>query len=175
MNANRQTTVFGLSDAFRKLLPQLNLVDIKPSKLERARRFGAVPINAMELDPVGEIKRLTDGRGVDVALELIGLPLTMEQAVESLAIFGRAVIAGITDQTFEIAPYDDLLNKEAEVIGVSDHLAQELPHLIEWVRQGHLDLSEVITHTLPLDADAINNALDRLERFSDEVRVVITP
>ncbi len=162
-----------LAQAFGAL--QVYAVDIKTRKLELAGRLGAIPINAMETDPVDEIMRLTGGRGVDVALELIGLPLTMEQAIKSLAIFGRAAVAGITTQTFEIAPYHGLLNKEAEIIGVSDHLAQELAPLIEWVRQGKLDLSEVIAYTVPLDADAINDTLDHLERFSDEARVVITP
>ena len=80
---------------------------------------------------------------------------------------------GISDQTFEIAPYTDVLNKEAEIIGVSDHLAAELPLLIEWVQRGKLDLSAAITRTVPLEADAINDTLDRLEQFGDEVRVVI--
>ncbi len=150
-------------------------VDIKASKLEMASRLGAVPINAAQEQPVEQIKRLTGGRGVDVALELIGLPVTMQQAVRSLAIRGRAALVGITDKTLEIAPYEEVLNKEAEIIGVSDHLAQELPPLIEWVRQGRLDLSEVVTRTVPLDAEAINETLDRLERFGEDVRVVITP
>src|SRR5438445_6340190 len=117
-------------------------VDIQPLKLDLARRFGAVPINAIDQEPVAEIKRQTAGRGVDVALELIGLPLTMRQAIRSLSIKGRAALAGLTDQTIEIAPYDELLNKEAEIIGVSDHLAQELPLLLEWASQGKLDLSK---------------------------------
>jgi len=150
-------------------------VDIKPAKLEMAKGFGAIPINAGEIEPVNEIKRLTGGRGVDVALELIGLPLTMKQAVQSLAIKGRAALVGITDQTFEIAPYADVLNKEAEIIGVSDHLVAELPLLIEWVRQGKLNLSGAITRTVPLEADAVNETLDRLEQFGEEVRVVIRP
>ncbi len=150
-------------------------VDIRPGKLAMAERFGAVPVNAAECEPVAEIGRLTGGRGVDVALELIGLPLTMRQAVQSLAIKGRAALAGITDKTFEVAPYEELLNQEAEIIGVSDHLAQELPLLIEWVRQGKLDLSCVITRTVPLEAEAINETLDRLDKFSGDVRVVITP
>ncbi len=150
-------------------------VDIRASKLEMASRLGAVPVNAAQEQPVERIKRLTGGRGVDVALELIGLPVTMQQAVRSLAIRGRAALAGITDKTLEIAPYEEVLNKEAEIIGVSDHLAQELPPLIEWVRQGKLDLSEVVTRTVPLDAEAINETLDRLERFGEDVRVVITP
>ncbi|MBN1811179.1 MAG: zinc-binding dehydrogenase [Anaerolineae bacterium] len=150
-------------------------VDVNPVKLAMAERFGAVPVNAQQADPVGEIRRLTGGQGVDVALELIGLPLTMDQAFRSLAVFGRVAIAGLTDRTFEIAPYRDLLNREAEIIGVSDHLAEELPLLIEFVCQGQLDLSDVITETVDLDAGAINDALDQLDEFGDKVRVVIAP
>jgi propanol-preferring alcohol dehydrogenase len=149
-------------------------VDIQPAKLELARSFGALPVNAREVNPVEQIKQLTSGPGVDVALELIGLPVTMRQAVLCLAIKGRAALAGITEKTFEIAPYHELLNKEAEIIGVSDHLGSELPPLLEWARQGKLELSRVVTRTVPLDAEAINEALDKLEQFGTDVRVVIT-
>ncbi len=167
VSALQLARVFGAGQVFA--------VDIKTAKLEFARQLGAIPIDAANTDPVVEIKRLTGGRGVDVALELIGLPKTMQQAVKCLAIKGRALLVGITDKNFEIAPYADVLNKEAEIIGVSDHLAQELPLLIEWVRQGRLDLSRVITKTVPLDAKAINGVLDQLEKFGDAVRTVIVP
>ena len=162
-----------LARAFGAL--QVFAIDIRDSKLEMARKFGAIPINAKKTDPVAELKHLTDGRGVDVAVELIGIPMTMEQAIRSLGTMGRAVLAGITDQSFEIAPYDELLNKEAEVIGVSDHLAQEIPVLIGWVSRGMLDLSAVIARTIPLDADLINEVFDRIEQGTDEARVVVTP
>jgi 2-desacetyl-2-hydroxyethyl bacteriochlorophyllide A dehydrogenase len=150
-------------------------VDIQPRKLALAERFGAVPVNAAQSDPVAEIGRMTGGRGVDLALELIGLPLTMRQAVQSLAIQGRAALAGITEKSFEVAPYAEVLNKEAEIIGVSDHLARELPQLLEWARRGALDLSSVISRTLPLDAKAVNEALDHLEHFGEEGRMVVKP
>jgi len=150
-------------------------VDIAGPKLERAARFGAVPINARNCDPVEKLKRETGGRGVDVALELIGLPLTMRQSVTSLAIQGRAVLAGITEQKFEVAPYGEILNKEAEIIGVSDHLAQELPQLLEWARTRVLDLSGVITRVVPLEAAAVNSVLDELEKFAVDGRAVIVP
>ncbi len=150
-------------------------VDISARKLKMAERHGAIPINATQTDPVEEVKKLTHGRGVDVALELIGLPLTMQQAVESLAKFGRAVMVGVTQQTIEVAPYRDLVLREGEIIGSSDHLAHELPTLIELARRGALDLSDVVTDTLPLDAKRINGAMDRLDTFGEDVRVVITP
>ncbi len=150
-------------------------VDINPDKLKLATEYGAIPVNAAQCDPVDEIDRLTGGRGVDVALELIGLPQTMKQAVRSLAVFGRAVLVGITDQPVAIDSYRELLGKEAEVIGSNDHLLQESPLLIEYARRGVLDLSDVVTRTVPLDADAINQAMDALEHFGGDVRTVITP
>jgi propanol-preferring alcohol dehydrogenase len=150
-------------------------VDINPTKLEMAEAFGAAAIDATNGDPVVSIKRLTQGRGVDVALELIGLSLTMRQAVQSLAIKGRAALAGITQELLAVAPYDELLNKEAEIIGVSDHLASELPVLLKWAQEGKLNLKPIVARTVPLDAGVINETLDGLEQFRNEARVVITP
>jgi 2-desacetyl-2-hydroxyethyl bacteriochlorophyllide A dehydrogenase len=150
-------------------------VDINPGKLELAERFGAIPVNASAGNPVEQLRELTRGRGVDVALELVGLPVTMRQAVQSLAILGRAALVGLTRETFEVAPYSELLNKEAEILGVSDHLASEIPLLLDLARTGKLDLSSGIIRTVPLEARAINGVLDRLEKFGNDVRVVVTP
>jgi 2-desacetyl-2-hydroxyethyl bacteriochlorophyllide A dehydrogenase len=150
-------------------------VDINDKKLELAAAFGAVPVHAQRDDPVAEIRRLTGGRGVDVAVEVIGLKQTMEQAIRSLAVLGRAVLVGIADRPVAIDSYVDLLGREAEVIGSSDHLLWELPVLVEFVRQGRLDLSHVVTRTVPLEAKAINEVMDALEQFGGEVRAVITP
>ena len=153
---------------------QVFAVDIQRNKLELAKSFGAMPVNASEGDPVQQIRDLTGSRGVDVALELIGLPLTMQQAVRSLAIKGRASLAGITEKNLDISPYHDLINREAEIIGVSDHLATEIPILLEFARTGKLNLSNVVTSRVPLDATAINDRLDQFDRFSgQDVRTVI--
>ena len=58
---------------------------------------------------------------------------------------------------------------------MSDHLATELPLLIEWAQAGKLDLTPVITRTVSLDAQAINDTLDHLEAFGSDARVVVTP
>lgn len=149
-------------------------VDINPRKLELAGRFGAISVDASTGNPVEKIQELTGGRGVDVALELVGLPMTMRQAVQSLAILGRAALVGLTRDTFEVAPYSELLNREAEIIGVSDHLASEIPLLLDLARTRKLDLSHGVIRTVPLEAGAVNGVLDHLEKFGDDVRVVIT-
>jgi propanol-preferring alcohol dehydrogenase len=149
-------------------------VDVNPVKLALAESFGAVPVNAAQGDPVQEIRRLTGGRGVDVSVEVVGLPVTMRQAVQALAVQGRAAIAGLSDRTFEIASYAELLGTEAEVIGVADHLAQEMPQLLEFAVRGKLNLEKVITRRVPLDAAIVDGVLDELDRYGDHVRTVIT-
>lgn len=148
-------------------------VDIHPKKLALAARLGATPVDAQAGDPVAEIRRLTGGRGVDAALELIGLPQTMRQCVQSLAVQGRAALAGLTDGQLCVSPYTELLGREAEVVGVSDHLTTELAQLLDHAARGDLDLSPVVTTTLPLAADAINRALDGLAAFGGDVRAVV--
>lgn len=148
-------------------------VDLDDAKLELAESFGARPVNAGRIDPVAEIRRLTGGKGADVAVELIGLPLTMRQAVASLGVMGRASLAGISNRPFEVASYTELIGKEASVVGVSDHLASEIPLLIEMAASGRLKLDHIVSQTVALEADAVNSVLDRLERFSSPVRTVI--
>jgi 2-desacetyl-2-hydroxyethyl bacteriochlorophyllide A dehydrogenase len=150
-------------------------VDINPRKLELAERFEAIAVNAAAGNPVEQLREITNGRGVDVALELVGLPITMRQAVQSLATLGRAALVGLTREFFEVAPYSELIAKEAEIIGVSDHLGSEVPILLELARTRKLDLSHCVIRTTPLGAAAINAALDNLERFGDDVRVVVVP
>ena len=162
-----------LAQAFGAL--DVYAVDINAEKLRLAEKYGAIPVNSKSRDPVAEIRRLTQDKGVDVALELIGLPQTMRQAVQCLGVMGRAVVAGISDKPLEINTYQELLGKENEIIGTNDHLLQELPLLIEIARRGKLNLSEAITRTVPLDADVINQVLDDLECFGADVRTVILP
>jgi len=150
-------------------------IDLQENKLDLARQYGAIPIDASVTDPLEEIKRETGGRGVDVGLELVGLQLTMRQAIQSLAVGGRAVIASLGSKEFSIDPYNDLLNRETEVIGVSDHQAREIPLLIEWVRKGDLVLKDIISRTVSLDPEVINDTLDNLQHNSNDIRVVIKP
>ena len=150
-------------------------VDINEDKLNLAKQYGAIPINSKKVDAVAEIKKLTHGKGVDVAIEMIGLQQTMKQAVQVAGVLGRVVIVGLSKAPLEIDTYNELIGNEVELIGSNDHHLQELPLLVEMARKKILDTSHIVTKTVPLDVDAVNHALDELEKFSGDVRTVIVP
>jgi propanol-preferring alcohol dehydrogenase len=149
------------------------VVDINPAKLRSAVRTGAIAIDAKAADPVEQIKGATVGRGVDVALELVGSAKTMRQAVLCLGPLGRAALVGLTAESMSVHPYTELINKEVEIIGVSDHLAAELPALIEIARSGKLRFPPETLRIVDLDASQINATLQSLQDSIDYVRTVI--
>lgn len=152
---------------------QVFAVDLDPRKLQLAESFGAVPVRAGVGDPVGAIRQHTGGQGVDVALELIGLPLTMEQSLKVLAVHGRAVVAGLATKPMAVDSYRDLLGREAELLGANDHLKSELPELLGLIEKGAVNLERVVERRVPPDAGAVNGILDDLDRFAAPTRTVI--
>jgi propanol-preferring alcohol dehydrogenase len=149
-------------------------VDVNRAKLEAAEAMGAVGIDATSPNVTEKILETTGGSGVDVALELVGLPATSEQAVRSLGVHGRAAMAGLASEATPVNMYRDLIGMEREIIGVSDHLPEEIDELLSLVQCGSLDITPVISATVPLEAAAINKVFDRLDSYSGSaIRTVI--
>ena len=152
---------------------QIYVVEINPAKLALIEELGAVGIDANKGNPVEQITDATNGKGVDVSLELIGSAKTMRQAVQCLSVLGRAALVGLTAESMSIFPYTELINKEAEIIGVSDHLAVELPTLIGFARSGKLRFPSDALRLVDLDAEQINASLDGFQNSIDHIRTVI--
>jgi propanol-preferring alcohol dehydrogenase len=72
-----------------------------------------------------------------------------------------------------IFPYTELINKEVEIIGVSDHLAGELPALIEFARSGKLRFPPGALRFVDLDAEEVNASLEAFQNSIDHVRTII--
>jgi D-arabinose 1-dehydrogenase-like Zn-dependent alcohol dehydrogenase len=154
---------------------EVYVVDINPAKFASIAAFGGVAIDATAGDPVHQIREATDGKGVDVSIELFGSAITMGQAVRCLGVFGRAALVGLTVESMSVLPYPEVINKEVEIIGVSDHLASELPLLMQLARNGKLSFPQGTLRSVGLGAAEINAALDDVAKSSDHIRTVIVP
>jgi D-arabinose 1-dehydrogenase-like Zn-dependent alcohol dehydrogenase len=152
---------------------QIYVVEFNPAKLASIETLGAVAIDATKGNPVEQISDATNGKGVDVSLELIGSAKTMRQGVQCLGALGRAALVGLTAEPMSIFPYTELINKEVEIVGVSDHLAAELPTLIEFARSGKLRFPSDALRFVRLNGEQINASLDAFQNSIDHVRTVI--
>jgi S-(hydroxymethyl)glutathione dehydrogenase / alcohol dehydrogenase len=146
---------------------QIIAADISDAKLEQARVFGATEvINTGREDLAERIAQLTGERGVEVAIEAIGLPVTIEAAYASLARGGRAVVAGqVADGlTITIDPFV-MSDSELKLIGSnygSSKPAIDFPQLVEHYMHNRIDLDSLVTRVISLED--INEGFDEMKR-----------
>jgi threonine 3-dehydrogenase len=102
-------------------------------------------------DVVEQIKSATGGNGVDVLLEMSGHPAAIRQGFALLRMGGRASLLGIPARPVELDLANAVIFKGATVHGINGRKMYETWYQAEaLLREGHIDLSPVITHRLPL-------------------------
>ena len=141
-------------------------VDIHDSKLEFAKIVGAThTINSQKIDPKEYSIDLTDGRGVDCAIEAAGQNETVRQTLECSRPGARIVILGKTPYGVEInLPFYTLMG-EREIIRTSYGKSRpriDFPKLANLYMSGHLFLDEMITKKYKIED--INEGFDDLEK-----------
>jgi alcohol dehydrogenase len=152
-------------------------VDAVPERLDMAKRFGAnVVINYREQDPVAEIRRLTGGRGADVAIEALGRQETFENALRAIRPGGTLSSLGVYSGKLQ-APYEAIhagLGDQRIVTTLCPGGKERMRRLMEMVANGRVDLSPLVTHRFALDD--IEEAFDLFSRQGDGVmKVALRP
>ena len=111
--------------------------DISEEKLDLAREWGAdevINVRAVN-DLAAEVKRLTDGKGVEAAVDFHGSPETFQACIEGLARAGRAVVIGAQPGDVKVNPID-LLITEKIVTGSRHSTRAELMETMEVMARG---------------------------------------
>jgi 2-desacetyl-2-hydroxyethyl bacteriochlorophyllide A dehydrogenase len=126
--------------------------DIDDAALNLAKKLGAdIALNPKEVDIAKEVNDLTDGFGVDVCFEAVGIPETIEQAIKLVKIGGRAMIMGVPSKDAKITIHPlDLLLKEMTIKATHDNPFTFMKSL-QVMRKGLIDLKSMITNILGLD------------------------
>jgi len=139
-------------------------IDMVQGKLARAEKFGATDlVNASDGNAIGAVMELSEGRGADVAFEVIGLGPTIEQAFQMTRRGGHAVIVGVPafDVTMTITPAMDLLFQEKQLRGCwygTSNVHRDGPALARLYTEGTLLLDELISQEIELAQ--VNEALE---------------
>ena len=152
-------------------------VDSIEKRLNLSREMGADEvIDFTQEDPIAAIKRLTDGRGVDVAIEALGREETFQACLDATRPGGIVSSLGVYGGKLEVP-------LESFVYGIGDKQIlstlcpggkERMRKLMELVRKRRLDLSPLITHRFSLDD--IEGAYELFGNQEDGVvKVALTP
>ena len=160
---------------------RLIAIDVVPAKAALAVRLGATDtVDASAGDVVGAVRSLTGGAGVDVAIEAVGRPECVRQAVEMLAFAGTAVAVGVppipSDLTLpwngsDRAAYPNKVN--LLVTDGGDPIpSEDFPEMARWAIEGSLDLDAMVTTEIALTEDDLAESL-RAMLAGEVVRSVV--
>ena len=146
-------------------------VDAVPERLALARRFGAEPVHLTEEDPRAHVKAVTEGRGVDVAVDAVGDPRALELAVRLARKCGVVSVTGVYAERAEVhlgLVWIKALELRTGFANVLAHLDQVLALLAT----GRLDPAPLVTHQLALaQAPEAYGLYDRREAL----KIVLRP
>jgi alcohol dehydrogenase len=152
-------------------------VESDPVRAAMAKCMGAdVVVDHTKTDAVEEIRRLTKGKGVDVAIEALGTQATFESALLVLRAGGRLSSLGVYSGKLSVPlePFAAGLGDHKIITTLCPGGKERMRRLMELVRHGRLDLRPLLTHTFSLDriTDAYKLFGDRKEGV---IKVAIRP
>jgi threonine dehydrogenase-like Zn-dependent dehydrogenase len=152
-------------------------VDRIAGRLAMSRRMGAdFVVDSSQCDPVEEIMRLTDGRGVDVAIEALGLQATFEACLRVLRPGGTLSSLGVysTDLTIPLGPFAAGLGDHKIITTLCPGGKERMRRLMAMIAARRVDLGAMVTHRFKLDD--IEAAYELFANQRDGVlKVAITP
>jgi 2-desacetyl-2-hydroxyethyl bacteriochlorophyllide A dehydrogenase len=152
-------------------------VESDPVRMAVAKRMGAdVVLSPKEGDVTAAIKKLTGGRGVDVAIEALGTQETFESALKALRSGGTLSSLGVYSGKLSIPlePFAAGLGDHKIVTTLCPGGKERMRRLIELVQHGRVDLRPLLTHSFLLD-----NIVEAYELFAHRrdgvLKVAIRP
>lgn len=129
---------------------EIIMIDVDPNRLEVALRFGATSVvNNAAGDAVAQVKDLTGGKGVDVAIEATGIPATFDVCQDIVKAGGNIANIGVHGKPVNLK-LDELWIKNITLTTglVSTNTT---PQLLKTVESGKLDSGQLVTHHFALD------------------------
>ena len=128
--------------------------DVNPTRLALARRMGATaavtPAEAAEA-----VRAATHGLGVDVVLEMSGVPAAIHQAFALVRVGGRVQMLGIPAKPMDVDFATEVIFKGITVYGVvGRRMYDTWIEMTQFLRAGQFDPTPAITHTFPLEQHA---------------------
>jgi len=125
------------------------IADLDDSRLKMAKELGATEILSSKTDPIAQVMKLTNGTGVDVALEAVGRTETVTAAIDCVRKGGTVTLVGNISPQVTL-PLQKVVSRQIRLQG-SCASSGEYPKAIELLASGAIKVKPLITAVAPLD------------------------
>ena len=146
-------------------------IDTVEDRLRMAESFGATPVHLTEQDPRAEVKKLTEGRGVDLAVDAVGHPEALDLALRLARKAGTVSVTGVYAERAEVH-MGVLWIKALTLTSGHANVIKHLDRVLDLLAAGELDPAPLVTHHMKLDEapDAY-----RVYDNREALKIVLTP
>jgi 2-desacetyl-2-hydroxyethyl bacteriochlorophyllide A dehydrogenase len=146
-------------------------IDTVEDRLRMAESFGATAVHLTEQDPRAEVKKLTEGRGVDLAVDAVGHPEALDLALRLARKAGTVSVTGVYAERAEVH-MGVLWIKALTLTSGHANVIKHLDPVLELLSAGKLDPAPLVTHHMKLDeAPDAYRAYDNREAL----KIVLSP
>ena len=149
------------------------IVDNAEQRLKLAESMGAIPVDMSKVNPVVALQRETNERGVDVFIECVGLAPAFTTAINAVRPGGTVAVIGVYSDLSYDFPMGEVWRRALRIeMGGSCNVHAHWSRALELVKQGVIDPTVIISHTLPLD-----EAVRGYEMFAshEALKVILKP
>lgn len=146
--------------AKRNKAKQVVISDVSDFRVEFASTIADYSLNSTKVKVQEEVRKLTDGRGADVAIIASGAPRAILDGLRSVRKGGRVLLFGVPFKG-TVLDYDvsDLLNNEISVISSNAAVEEDTREALKMLENREVNVEKLVTHHFPLD------------QFEDAVRI----
>ncbi len=149
------------------------MVDLDAERLSMAASLGATPVDASKVNPVVDLQRRTGERGPDVVIECVGTAKAFQTALDAVRAGGRVVVIGVTAELSFDLPIGEVWRRGITIaMGGTTNVQAHWDRVLDLVREGTIDPTVLISHTLPLE-EGVKGF--RLFESREALKVVLKP
>ena len=148
------------------------MTDVLENRRKMAEQMGATLVwNPLEIKSPAKIKELTKGRGVDVAIEAVGIEATLKDCLASARYQGMVIVQGIFTERAAIHMLG-FVTRETTMIGTN---SINPPLALKWLKTGKIRPECIITDIIPL-ADIAGSGFEVLaEKSKTAIKILVEP
>jgi (R,R)-butanediol dehydrogenase/meso-butanediol dehydrogenase/diacetyl reductase len=148
------------------------LTEISETRRDKARELGATEVvNPLDVKVPRKVKELTEGQGVDVSVEAVGIGAALKDCLASTRHRGTVVVQGIFTERVPIHMLG-FVSREITMIGTNS-IAPGLA--LSWIADGRAEPESIVTRIVPLD-DIARQGFDVLADDKDrDIKILIAP